>query len=277
MRCLAPGTKWSKEKGYADLIPCGKCPACEKRRISNWTFRLIEEKKNSSSAIFATLTYDDINCPDSLIKSDLQKFFKRVRKETGEGIKYYAVGEYGGMFERPHYHAIIFNLPSTLMLSEGLQKHWKSGFVHCGEVTEASIKYVAGYVFKKVAKEKDVPEFSIMSKKMGLSYLTPAMVKYHQQDPNCYLTLASGEKISMPRYFKNYLFGKGRYAESLRIKMEAYYKEKEQRDKDYKKEVGFIENEFEQRERKRRLTAAEIKSNKSYYERKGAKRGQNQN
>ena len=45
----------------------------------------------------------------TLQKSDLQKFFKRLRKKTHEKISYYAVGEYGDNTQRPHYHIILFN------------------------------------------------------------------------------------------------------------------------------------------------------------------------
>jgi len=48
----------------------------------------------------------------TLKKTDIQKFFKRLRKCHGKkhkSIKYYAVGEYGGQTLRPHYHIVIFN------------------------------------------------------------------------------------------------------------------------------------------------------------------------
>ena len=39
-------------------MPCGKCGACLKRAISDWTLRLKQEMKVSSAAYFTTLTYE---------------------------------------------------------------------------------------------------------------------------------------------------------------------------------------------------------------------------
>ena len=65
-------------------LPCGKCPNCYARRISGWSFRLMEEDKVSSSSYFITLTYDNPPMSENgfmtLKKSDFQKFMKRLRK-----------------------------------------------------------------------------------------------------------------------------------------------------------------------------------------------------
>jgi hypothetical protein len=68
--------------------------------------------------VFVTWTYDDDHLPPfaSLRKKDFQDMIKRLRfhlcKDHGSDyrIKYFACGEYGGITNRPHYHAIIFGL-----------------------------------------------------------------------------------------------------------------------------------------------------------------------
>ena len=96
-------------------VPCGRCPVCSARRVSGWSFRLMKEGERSSSSYFITLTYDTNHVPISpkgymsLSKTDIQKFFKRLRKTNEEKIKYYVVGEYGSKTMRPHYHIILFN------------------------------------------------------------------------------------------------------------------------------------------------------------------------
>ena len=164
-------------------FPCGKCPPCRKRRVDSWAFRLMQEDKISKSAHFVTLTYDKDHLPRSknnlptLVKSDLQKFWKRLRKNTGfSNIRYYAVGEYGKINSRPHYHAVVFNCKTP----EAYGNAWSVngspiGDVHVGTVTGDSVAYCAGYVDKRkgipVHKRDDrLKEFSCMSKGLGKSY-----------------------------------------------------------------------------------------------------------
>jgi hypothetical protein len=121
---------------------------------------------------FLTLTYDEEHLPpdSSLSRRPLQLFFKSLRKAISPvKIRYYAVGEYGQQSQRPHYHAIIYGLPTTY----DYQKHWHLGFTMAGTFTKDSAQYVAGYVVKKFVKKTDIRkrEFSMMSLKpaIGLS------------------------------------------------------------------------------------------------------------
>ena len=126
-RCITPFYKKLEivngvTTGYVPF-PCGKCPPCLRRRVSGWSFRLVKQGEQACSALFVTLTYDDEKVPKTasglmtLQKSDLQKFFKRLRKKTHEKISYYAVGEYGDKTQRPHYHIILFNaIPRIVVL-----------------------------------------------------------------------------------------------------------------------------------------------------------------
>lgn len=133
-----------KSAGYhsnGEYIPvgCGKCPPCRRNRTNGWVFRIMQEDRISDSAYFVTLTYDGDNLPRSynglptLVKSDFQLFMKRLRinlKRAGKqsSLKYYAVGEYGSKFKRPHYHAVIFNLPDTDLI----ESTWGKGGIHVG-------------------------------------------------------------------------------------------------------------------------------------------------
>jgi len=113
-----------------------------------WTIRMLHEKESWDKACFVTLTYDQENLPGrGLKKSDLQKFFKRLRKKIPD-IKYFACGEYGEQTERPHYHAIIFGLAKH-EADFMLRQVWGKGNVENGHAEEDSIRYVAGYIDKK--------------------------------------------------------------------------------------------------------------------------------
>lgn len=215
-QCITPFTRKDQMTNQTQKLPCGKCPACTARRVSGWSFRLMQEDKHSITSQFITLTYDTKQVPISkngfmsLNPRDLQLFFKRLRKrhKAGTVIKYFAVGEYGGRTSRPHYHIILFNADITL-----IQESWNLGSVHYGTVSGASV----GYTLKYISKPGKIPlhknddrhkEFARMSKRLGEQYLTQAMRRWHKRDLDnrVYLTIEDGKKVSMPRYYKDKLY-----------------------------------------------------------------------
>lgn len=232
--CITPFSVRNKMTNCTIPVPCGKCPECLKRRVSAWSFRLMEEEKNSTSAHFITLTYDTKHVPISrngfmtLCKDDVQKFFKRLRKASAliseVSIKYYLCGEYGGRTKRPHYHAIVFNVPSQMLI----ERSWMLGTIDYGTVSGASV----GYTLKYMHKRKMIPqhknddrsmEFSLMSKGIGESYITPKTERYHKADlvNRMCLTIENGKKIAMPRYYKDKI-----YTESQRVQIASWAKQK---------------------------------------------------
>lgn len=150
-------------------LPCGQCIGCRLERSRQWAIRIMHEAQLSENNCFLTLTYDDKHLPSggTLIKSDFQKFMKRLRRAYPEkSIRFFHCGEYGDTFRRPHYHAIIFNLDFDdkilfsnsnnipLYTSPSLSKIWTSGFSTIGNVTFESAAYVARYALKKITGEK---------------------------------------------------------------------------------------------------------------------------
>jgi hypothetical protein len=210
------------ETGYMPF-PCGKCPACVRRRVSGWAFRLNKQSEQSNSAHFVTLTYNDEHIKktkngfETLVKKDVQDFFKRLRKLTKQKISYYAVGEYGDSGERPHYHIILFNANPKIVENAWKLNDITLGNVHFGDVGDASV----GYTLKYISKDKKIPqfngddrqkEFALMSKGLGAGYLTDNMVKWHTKgniENKVYLPLKDGKKAAMPRYYKDKLYDKG--------------------------------------------------------------------
>lgn len=197
-------------------VPCGKCPPCKLRRVNGWVFRLLQEEKISSSAHFVTLTYDTKNVPISdngfmsLSKRDFQLYMKRLRKlcPADTTLKYYAVGEYGTNNNRPHYHAVIFNVPDTELFNEA----WGLGSVHVGSVSTDSIAYTMKYIdkpYKKRIHSRDDREFEfpLMSKGLGKNYLSDQIVKYHKADlSRLFVTKEGGHRISLPRYYRQKIY-----------------------------------------------------------------------
>jgi len=234
MACESPitvikaGEKRGKKLYIKDVnVPCGKCPLCKKRRVDEWVFRMLQEDKNSSCSQFVTLTYDTSTVPLSpngfmtLSKgngrqqkgsknrkdSDTQAFFKRLREiKKGENIRYYLAAEYGTQNYRPHYHIILFSDSVTI---DDIEKAWKLGTVHVGQVSGDSIAYCVKYLDKEkkipVHKRDDrIPEYSISSKNMGMSYITDDIIEWHTNNlERNYIVKEDGMKIALPRIYKD--------------------------------------------------------------------------
>lgn len=123
---------------------------------------------------FVTLTYDKDNVDPngSLVPRDLQLFLKRLRRNSGESIRYFAVGEYGDLTWRPHYHLAMFGVGAQH--EEVISTSWGRGIVDVANLEFKSAQYIAGYVTKKLtdkdhyALEGRYPEFARMSLRPGI-------------------------------------------------------------------------------------------------------------
>lgn len=238
--CITPITLLKKvrtSKNITNVVPCGTCIECRKRKVHHWAFRLYHEMQVSTSAIFLTLTYEEeplsFNGLPTLDKTHLQKFWKKLRKRLNPTkIKYYAVGEYGSKSGRPHYHAILFNLPLEWTTNPNyLENIWSHGSIHIGKVEMGSIIYTLKYVQKGQtvpAHELDdrQKERSFMSKGLGLSYLTKNSVEYHVDNLEGTARTRDGYVISLPRYYKDKIFNESE-KEKLSQKAKDYHKAKE--------------------------------------------------
>lgn len=173
----------------------------------------MQELRNASSAHFITFTYDDDNLPtdNNLSKKHFQDFMKRLRKEqkkiSDDKIRYYAVGEYGEKTNRPHYHAIIFNLKSSVLIK--IDKIWKNGQTLTGSATQSSIHYVTKYMIKINQVPGRTKQFSLMSRRpyLGANYVNPQTKRYHLNvDPHS-ITHMDGHKLPIPKIYKEKFFG----------------------------------------------------------------------
>lgn len=180
-------------KGDIVQIPCGKCIGCRLEKARQWAVRCVHEAQMHEENCFITLTYNNENLPKDrcINKKDLQLFFKRLRKKINKDnqkpyqhqkykeIRYYACGEYGDRFSRPHYHACIFGhdfhdkeklrgnnikwkknyfskakTDFALYRSAQLESCWTLGFSSVGEMSFESAGYVARYVMKKITGDQ---------------------------------------------------------------------------------------------------------------------------
>jgi len=208
-QCIRPINLPSREIA----VPCGHCGYCLQNRKQDWQFRIANELKYAFTAYFVTLTYSDEYVPtkngvDVLDKSDLQKFFKRLRKaharHSRSQIRYYAVGEYGSQYLRPHYHIIMFNA-----IGSDIEAAWPLGFIKYEPVNMARIGYVVGYVssLDNLSVSRGVPkQFSLMSKRPAIGYrYLQTHGKWHTEGLRNYTSI-NGLKGRLPRYYKKKLF-----------------------------------------------------------------------
>lgn len=179
MTCQHPRTFDSGNDRAAPIVlPCGSCLACRIQKAKEWAVRCVHESAYWESSSFITLTYDDAHLPESgsLVKEDLQKFMKRLRKAISpRKMRYYAAGEYGEIKYRPHYHMIAFGIgPKDYQV---VKDEWSKGFVYFRGVGYESAKYVADYVGKgdsqslvKWLGPDRIRPFKIMSQGLGREF-----------------------------------------------------------------------------------------------------------
>lgn len=247
MRCPSPITLKDPARiksSRALVVPCGYCGACRHNKRAMWSFRIKEEVKVSENAYFVTLTYNDQNLvygdyEPTLVKSDMQKFIKRLRKvqnkKTQLKLRYYCVGEYGTNTQRPHYHAVLFNVAEHTI--QKMAETWGKGHVDIKPVNEAMIHYTTKYHvnFDKRSRKGKEKEFALMSLKpaIGAAYIEKQK-KWHTENENLYV-INNGYKMAIPRYYKGKIFP----AEKLdKMRDETYIKV----DKDFDEEYERLKN-----------------------------------
>lgn len=118
---------------------------------------------------------------------------KKLRKKYGEGVRFFACGEYGKDGKRlwnPHYHAILFNLDfedkilwtengrgDPVFTSQSLSDLWQQGFCTVAAASFQSAAYVSRYIMKKVTGELASDHYQWIDTQTGeCLQLTPEFV-----------------------------------------------------------------------------------------------------
>lgn len=225
--------------GYKDLpvvVPCGRCIFCRLELSRQKTVRIMHELQYWDTACFLTLTYDDDNLPVGPVglptltrgqRSHLTLYHKRLRKQLVAlgypPIKYFACGEYGDRFERPHYHEILFGCDFShdrlkrssnppLYQSPTLDAAWQAGHAVIGNVTWDSASYVASYVTKKLSGEQADYHYASLGRESPYLVSSSGLGKRWIADwwPEVYTKgrdniVVRGHECSPPRYYDDWL------------------------------------------------------------------------
>lgn len=182
-------------KSSGGVRPCGQCLPCRINKRREKTFRIVNEALIHPYNSFITLTYSEEFLPKQYIDqstgevfehdtgtlkpTDLQGFFNRLRHYIGP-FRYFAVGEYGDILWRPHYHICLFaHHPDSVR--PFIKKAWTDkkklmcdpNRLQCVPLIKERMQYVCGYTVKKMTQSKDdrlqgrYPERSYYSKGIG--------------------------------------------------------------------------------------------------------------
>lgn len=228
------GKALASEFQAQQLLECGQCIHCRLEKSREWAIRIMQQTKFHEENSFLTLTYDEDHVPlnGSLIRTDIQTFFKDLRSRLdycGEGkIKFFYVGEYGEKSSRPHYHAIIFGGSFQRAIGEFeaneeerarsggpqyshglLSEVWPHGLHRISEVSFESAAYVARYALKKVTgalKEAHygdrTPEFSESSNGLGKGHFEAWKEDIYPHDK---VVIPGRGEFQPPRYYDRLL------------------------------------------------------------------------
>lgn len=235
MPCISPILTASKH-----YVPCGRCGSCRQARVADWTFRIKQESKHHVFAWWVCLTYSDEylvynieSRQPELVHEHLTKFLKDVRAyqdnniDTDDRIRFYAVGEYGEDYSRPHYHIILWSAHRETMLH--LSKIWYHGFPSIETLDVNGIPYMCKYHLNPLP-DLDTREkpFARMSKKPGIGHYYVSFstdegyqnYMRHRKGMQNFVYGDDGKKQRMPRYLREKIFDKNQRAQLAKASLE---------------------------------------------------------
>lgn len=151
-------------------VSCGQCWRCRSNRVNDYVGRSLCEASTSDWVCVLTLTYRDSAERDHdlahkyLQKLHFQKFIRALR-DSNHKIRYLAVGEYGDLHGRAHFHTILFGRGKRLEIphkTNAFITQWPHGHVSADwDMDEKAIRYTCKYL---QAPEKNRHWFTLSKK-----------------------------------------------------------------------------------------------------------------
>lgn len=156
------------------LTPCGGCLGCRVDRLQMWQARCNSEYIKHRSA-FLTFTYDNNHLEyndnavfPTLRRDHLHRYIDNLRHKvkslpalpagSTKDFSYFACGEYGDTFRRPHYHVLFFGLDFK-DFEKFFISTWKNGNIKCLPILQGGIRYVVDYMTKQLTGSAAVKEY----------------------------------------------------------------------------------------------------------------------
>lgn len=206
------------------LRPCGGCLSCRVDSLLLWQARCNSEYIKYRSA-FVTFTYDNLHIPylsknslyPSLSKNEFQHYtdniYHKVKnmpflpKGCIHGYKYFACGEYGDHFGRPHYHVLFFGLDFH-DFRRIFESTWKAGLIKTLPILSGGIRYVVDYMTKNLSGERAKIEyddlnrerpFTACSRGIGLDFF----MAHRDEICDTGFIQMGIRKVPVPTYYRN--------------------------------------------------------------------------
>lgn len=230
--------KCTDKRLYEIEIPCGQCVECRKQKARDWSIRLREELKRDTylkdvkqTPLFVTLTFSDEKAKElaekhniidlnDLASKAIRLMLERFRKKNKVSFKHWFITELGEQNGRLHLHGIIW----LNINQKDLEKLWGYGFVYIGEyVSPASINYITNYSLKLNNEHAYYKPKVCATPGLGKNYLTPEILKlkkFNGKQTQDYYTLPTGQKITMPKYYRNKIYTDEEREQLYLLKME---------------------------------------------------------
>ena len=233
MKCIHPSVI-SDGKGSKRLVPCGRCAWCRKKKRDEWFVRFLSESLKTP-CYFVTLTYEDSQIPVRFVNvdngetfvvrgfhddyitedcarvgsvpylKDWQDYMKRVRKYIDSHLtplKYFFVSEYGHIYGRVHYHALVWcddDSVSSLLVDE-----WPFGDAVADAADIGAMKYVTKYILKGSDKHSlDLRDDNLKTNSAGIgAHLWPNLINHYKSENYEATFQYFGSFHAFPSYFK---------------------------------------------------------------------------
>lgn len=218
--------KYFTSKKYMDSlkVPCGYCLGCRMDRLALWSARCNYEQIKGENA-FVTFTYNDFFLPyndgslfPTLRFEDLHKYLDNLRHKVNKipflpqfnrkTFSYFAAGEYGDRFHRPHYHVLFFGLDFQ-KFKNLFSTSWKNGMIECDPVLSGGVRYVVDY-FTKSMVSGDLAETMYDNKGLERPFksvsrgLGSELFYVHRDEIRNGFDLKIGSRfLPVPLYYKN--------------------------------------------------------------------------
>ena len=263
-------SRWyNQHRNLYNLVPCGQCVECLQAKAAMYTSKLLAESlcHREANGYFVTWTYDNYHLPPfgSLEKDALsrlrchlrqhvckpyRKDGKLVRPKMDDYLRYFAIGEYGTKYDRPHYHMCLWSdLLTQTDIIQLMHTVWSDDKGLIGQIdiqpfqSTGAVGYVSKYHSKrlanvlkgstddvtslrfKISNGMCIPPYIRCSKELGLSFFQRPEIRaiYERGDTYKYngfsLLCPYPDKVLSPEALRR------QKLEFERTQMERYFKD----------------------------------------------------